>query len=633
MKRSRLSLFALLGLVTLIFFCVLAAREIETSFGRVQVSEVRFAGEYGVELVGKLYVPRSATQENPRPAVLALHGFQNDKETQDAFAIELSRRGFVVLALDQYGHGSSGGEMALSEQDPTLGGNAAYRYLKVQPFVDPTRMGVIGHSMGAGAAIAVAEANPEHRAVNAQCGPAGNAELNNLLLTQARFEEFLSFRENMPTVENLTTNVNRVSALGLSEAASWDTTFGSFGAGSARRQTLINTVHPGVTHNRKAVAEAITWLNLALNDGFKDDSWIEPEQQIFMWKEILTLLALLLSLTSLMPLTDHLLARPRFATVRGPAMYAGIGEPATASTQAAPLDQVALSVQELSLISALQKNRPYAASERAWRKYAWVNNLIAGLSYPILTGLGGYLLSQLVPGLSMIIANGVATWMAGNALIYLLIFAIWYRRNRRKRNVTWFNMGISYHPEKLRLDRRALGRTLLLAAILLGWLYLLVFLSQRLLGIEFRFIWPFMRQFSLERFGYFWLYLPAALLFFLLNGGVFLFGQARQRPHASEARTQWVWWLRNCIAALSGLAAVWAFQYIPFFLGYAPGFELVGLPVLSGMIPLLLFVYIPEFAVLLFFLTWFNRRTGKVYLGAVVIASLAVWWLVAGTAM
>ncbi|MCX6038311.1 MAG: hypothetical protein NTW99_10555 [Chloroflexi bacterium] len=51
------------------------------------------------------------------------------------------------------------------------------------------------------------------------------------------------------------------------------------------------------------------------------------------------------------------------------------------------------------------------------------------------------------------------------------------------------------------------------------------------------------------------------------------------------------------------------------------------------MIPLLLFVYIPEFFVLFFFLTWFYRRTGKVYLGALVIANLAIWFLAAGTAM
>ena len=602
-RSSRLTLFALLILVTIIAFCVALAREIESDFGRVRVRVVRFPGELGVELVGKLYVPKSASEEDPRPAVLALHGFQNDKETMDAYAIELSRRGFVVLALDQYGHGSSGGRMALVDDDPTLGGNAAYRYLKSLPYVDRANLGVMGHSMGAGSTLAVAEANPDHRALNPQCGSPGSSELNNVLLTQARFEEFLNFRENLPTTAELTTNPERLAALGLSDEAAWDTTYGSFGNGSARRQTLVNSVHPGVTHSRKAVAEAVTWMNLALNDGKMGEDWIPAEKQIFMWKELLTLLALLASLATLMPLTELLLERRRFA---------GVAQP---------------------LPDSLVENRSYAAPGRAWRKYAWLNNLIAGLSYPILTGLGGYLLASVIPGLSMIIANGVATWFLGNALIYLLIFTIWYRRNRHKRNVTLFNMGISFHPERLVIEWRVLGRTALLGAVLLGWLYLLVTISQHFLGIEFRFLWPFMRQFSTERFGYFWIYLPPALLFFLLNGGVFLFGQVRQRQAETGVETQFAWWLKSCLAALSGLFVVWAFQYIPFFLGYAPGFELIGLPLLSGMVPLLLFVYLPEFAVLLFLLTWFYRQTGKVYLGALVIASLAVWWMVAGTAM
>jgi len=44
----------------------------------------------------------------------------------------------------------------------------------------------------------------------------------------------------------------------------------------------------------------------------------------------------------------------------------------------------------------------------------------------------------------------------------------------------------------------------------------------------------------------------------------------------------------------------------------------------------LLWLYIPEFVVLLFPLTWFYRRTGKIYLGALVVASLAVWFMAAG---
>ena len=123
------------------------------------------------------------------------------------------------------------------------------------------------------------------------------------------------------------------------------------------------------------------------------------------------------------------------------------------------------------------------------------------------------------------------------------------------------------------------------------------------------------------------------MLFFLLNGGIFLFGQAHQKEYNSPAKTQLIWWLKNCLAAVAGFVVLWSFQYIPFFAGTAPGFELMGISLLSGMLPLLLFVYIPEFILLIFFLTWFYRKTGKIYLGAFVIASLAIWFLTAGTAL
>ena len=55
----------------------------------------------------KLYTPKTATAEPPAPGVLLLHGYQNDHETCAAYAIELARRGAVVLCLDEYGHGST----------------------------------------------------------------------------------------------------------------------------------------------------------------------------------------------------------------------------------------------------------------------------------------------------------------------------------------------------------------------------------------------------------------------------------------------------------------------------------------------------------------------------------------------
>ena len=584
----------LLVCTLLIIAMVLGARLVETDFGRVNVSIIHFPDPSGITLVAKLYVPDTASVNNKLPAVLALHGFQNDKDTQDAFSIELARRGFVVLALDQFGHGDTGGTM--NQGDKTLGGNAAYLYMKALPYVDSGNLGIMGHSMGAGSAIAVAEANPDHRAVNPQCGSAGTPALHNGLLTQAKYDEFIGFRENQPTTANLTTNPDRLAEFGLPAPVKWDTLYGDFATRTARMQTLIPTVHPGVTHNSKAVAQTVLWMDQALKGGVKDSSWIDPSSQIFMWKEVFTLLVLLIALISLIPLCNLLLSNRFFAPVAQPVPGR------------------------------------YTASTGNWIRSAVVNNLIAGLSFPIFTTIAGYLLMTLVPGLSMIIGNGVAVWFLLNALIYFFIFSSWYRK-ARKTGVTMYDMGVSFDEGRTVLRWDILGKTALVGFLLLGWLYLLVTISQVTTGVEFRFLWPFLRDFSPVRFGYFCIYIIPAVIFFILNGGIFLFGQNAQKQAGSPAHTQLIWWLKNCTAAISGLLLIWLFQYIPFLLGFAPGFELIHLTLLSGMIPLLLFVYIPEFIVLFSFLTWFYRRTGRVYLGALVIASLAIWFLAAGTAM
>ncbi|OJX43916.1 MAG: hypothetical protein BGO78_02830 [Chloroflexi bacterium 44-23] len=580
--------------VIIIALAAAGARLIETDFGKLDVSIVKIQGPMDVTLVGKLYRPSGLGSTDSLPAVLILHGFQNDKETMQPQALELARRGFVTLALDQLGHGSTGGSMAI--KDATMGGDHAYKYLQALPYVDATRMGVMGHSMGAGTTLAVAMANPDHRALNPMCGTPGSPDLNNVMLTQAKYEEFRGFRANQPTTVNLPTNPERLEQFGLSEPVNWDTTYGKFSDGSARMQTLVNTVHPGVTHNAKAVSQAILWMQAALKDGQVDSYWLDPHQQIFMWKEAFMFLALLTTLVSMIPMANLLLLLPFFAGVSAPV-----------------------------------PNR-YVAGKN-WKKQSIINNLIAGITFPLLMGVGGYLLASVVPGLSMIIANGAFVWFLGNAVIYFFVFRSWYKKAHKNEGVTMYDMGISFDEEKTVIRWDLITKTALLGFLLLGWMYLLVFISQHTLGIEFRLLWPFMREFSAVRFGYFWIYLFPALAFFMLNGGIFLFGQNRLKEAGTPTKTQFRWWLMNCVAGIAGLLFIWLFQYIPYFAGTAPGFELIGLPIFGEMLPLMLFVYIPEFVILFFFLTWFYRRTGKVYLGALVIAALAIWFQVAGTAM
>ena len=113
------------------------AHLVQTS-GGVDVRDVRIDMEDGGHLSALLYLPPSATAASPAPAVLAVHGYINSRETQSGFAIELARRGYVVLALDQTGHGFSDGR-AMTEG---FGGPAGLAYLRGLAFVDTANVGL-----------------------------------------------------------------------------------------------------------------------------------------------------------------------------------------------------------------------------------------------------------------------------------------------------------------------------------------------------------------------------------------------------------------------------------------------------------------------------------------------------------
>lgn len=598
--------------VIIIAVAAILARAFETNFGSISIENVRISDFSGATLAGKLYIPASASVESPKPGVLNLHGYQNDKDVQGSFSIELARRGFVVLALDAVGHGDSGGALGMND-DPTNGTNSGYLYLKSLPFVDAANLASMGHSMGGMESVAIGALNPDHKAINPHASLPGTPDLNNVLVTQARYDEFTFFREFQTRTEELTSNPSRLEALGISDPVEWDTTYGSFDDGSARRMAYINMEHHYITLNQKAVTEAVDWFRLALKDGVRDADWIEPSQHIYIWKELFGLATLMVTMISLIPLTNILLSTKTFAPVASP-----------------------------------MPNR-YRPTRRSWWVLATINALIGGITYPILTSGGGFAPAEglnvraALPFMKLQMGNGLALWFFGNALIAALLFFVWYRGAGKKAGVTMYDMGVSFDETRTRIDWGIIGRTTLLGALLFLWMYLLEGASQFFLGQEFRFAWPFMRQFgTTQRVGLFFIYMVPTLLFFLINGGVFLFGQARQPERSTPARTQWRWWLKILYAMLMGVTLVLAFQYLPWIaFGGAPGFESFpnfvnaeGAPILaqySGIWPLMLLVYIPEFAILLWFLTWFYRRTGKVYLGALMVSALAMWFLTAGT--
>ncbi len=97
---------------------------------------------------GILFVPNTATEENPAPAVVLTHGYLNNRELQLQNAIELARRGFVVLTIDRGGHGNNEIDSDKNAMMNTDGLYDSAKYLYNLSYVDKARIGISGHSMG-----------------------------------------------------------------------------------------------------------------------------------------------------------------------------------------------------------------------------------------------------------------------------------------------------------------------------------------------------------------------------------------------------------------------------------------------------------------------------------------------------
>lgn len=154
MKRLKNPVVLLVISLLIILVGSFTASQFNNSSGDVDVSRIYFDTPRG-ELSGLLYKPDGAS-EQPKPTIIATHGYLNSAEMQDAQAIEMSKRGYVVLALDQYDHGHSTGTMEKPVPFFSFWPHAIYdavQYMYEQDYVlkDENGDGIIavsGHSMG-----------------------------------------------------------------------------------------------------------------------------------------------------------------------------------------------------------------------------------------------------------------------------------------------------------------------------------------------------------------------------------------------------------------------------------------------------------------------------------------------------
>lgn len=118
----------------------------DTSFGEVTAKRIVLDSDGGATVSGTLYVPKGVTAQNPAPAVYVEHGGSNTRESMVNYAIELSRRGFVVFNVESWGNGDT---QANRSGDTHKAGYYAVKWLRTLAYVDNIRIGLMAHSAGA----------------------------------------------------------------------------------------------------------------------------------------------------------------------------------------------------------------------------------------------------------------------------------------------------------------------------------------------------------------------------------------------------------------------------------------------------------------------------------------------------
>lgn len=269
-------------LVAIYLSAVGSAAAIDRNFGNLDVRIVSIPdGDH--HLSGLLYRPVGATVENPLPAVVLVHGLSGFKQMMSGTALELARHGFVTLVVDLVGHGNSEGQFGLAASlDPTLGALSSVHYLESQPFVDASSIGLVCHSLGAGAVRATAAA---HRNIAASVFIAGG--IGGMVTGPSYGILNSTFPGNLLIAvgqHDILFNVDQLDeelapAFGAQDIIPYRL-YGDFSARTARKLITPATTHLFEPIDPSITSEIVSWMSNAM--GLETQNQLSP---IYLFRE------------------------------------------------------------------------------------------------------------------------------------------------------------------------------------------------------------------------------------------------------------------------------------------------------------------------------------------------------------
>lgn len=601
------------GLVLILAGSILAGM-FNSGNGATKVSRISFDGGHG-QLSGLLYMPKDASADNPKPAIIVTHGYLNSAEMQDANAIELSRRGFVVLALDQYDHGHS----KLSHDvytDNTFFGiwlpfwansmNDAVQYMYDQPYVLKDEegnglIGVTGHSMGGfSSTMALAMDEQQAAVTGIRKVYAGLTEGSDFMYTgligidaatadalgggrwmgkvAAQYDEFFF---NDPTVEGGTvrhkdyvSTPDGMTFLQQSEPAKANTWYDTSDGGRRIIYQPAQT-HPWNHFSKDTTAYAIAFYQTAFADYNYYLKDIAPLSQIWQFKEASECAALVGFIFLIIGLATAILQLPFF---KNAVTVDDLPVLAFPSGTAKWITIVVL------IIAVLLPGFFFTPLMDDGANSASVNILFFGGLVIAACGLVMFVLSFVhkketnlkvgscimtaAGALLAVIAkvpmyqnyavftapgvNSLAYWTIGCTLISLCITSTVYVFLKAKDGLTFKNYGVNFRPMAI-----IAGLCTAVVTVIIG--YAVLFLMDALFKADFR-IWTFaFKTFDMNILPAILRYLPTFLAFYLVSTiGIII--------NTNVTGMKGVWGYLLAIALNAGGAIIWvARQYITLF--------------------------------------------------------------------
>lgn len=569
--RGRWTL-AILGVVLIVAGGLLA--HFTQTAGGIRIEDVRFKGAKGNTMSALLYIPPNATAQIPAPGILAVHGYINSRETQDGFAIEFARRGYVVLALDQTGHGYS---------DPPsfangFGGPDGLAYLRSLQFVDKDNIGLEGHSMGGWTVLAAAAAMPnDYKSMVLEGSSTGKPFAaegttswpRNTALVFAQYEEFPDLMWGVQRARDVTTSPKLWALFGTQAAVEPGKVYGDPAAGTARVLYTPAMTHPAEHISHEAIGYSLDWFARTLKGGTPRP----VDDQIWFRKEIGTLIALIGFVALVIGTFDGLLEAAMFSRLRLPAVADGT-----------------MPAHE-------------AASGRRWTTALILSAFIPALTYYPAFALGGTLVTPSA-FLPQGITNQILVWAIINLLITLALMRFAPKRASRAGLV---------------------GQSVVIAVASVAVGYAALWLADLAFKIDFRLWIVALKLMSAKQFLIFLIYLIPFTAFFVVALHVL------HRNFSTMGAPRAGLYLTNILALTLGFIVLLVLQYGTLWLTGKlfnpvpdPGFVPPSTIVAIQFVPLLAIV-----AVIATF-TW--RRTGSSLPGALISGLFVTWYIVAGTA-